>query len=219
MYFQVGGVARPARPKKDPPPKHHCHLCGPPKLFCLTSLRRHLARIHSTNYKCPREDCGKCFKEKAQLDAHVQIHRLRECHLCGKRFQRKQNADIHLLGVHHLTKDDLAKLGRWNPKKDPDHCPEYMTRKANSSFKKFRQKQAKKGKKKSEDSEAAEGGSRVVLIVGKEGEAGKIEEESEDEDDEEEEEIDGPQELIVVADEQTDGGVTMRELEGGMSAN
>jgi hypothetical protein len=27
--------------------KHPCHLCGPPKLFCLTSLRRHLARIHS----------------------------------------------------------------------------------------------------------------------------------------------------------------------------
>ena len=23
---------------------HTCHICGPPKLFCLTSLRRHIAR-------------------------------------------------------------------------------------------------------------------------------------------------------------------------------
>ena len=111
---------KPAKPKKDPPPKHHCHICGPPKLFCLTSLRRHLARIHSTNHKCPK--CDKCFKEKAQLDAHLEIHRLRECHLCGKKFQRKQNADIHLLGVHGLTKEDLAKLGRWNPKKESEKC-------------------------------------------------------------------------------------------------
>ena len=73
----------------------------------------------------------------------MEIHRLRECHLCGKKFQRKQNADIHLLGVHNLTKDDLAKLGRWNPKKEADKCPEYMTRKTNTSFKKFREKKRK----------------------------------------------------------------------------
>ena len=36
----------------------------------------------------------------------------RSCHMCGKQFKRKQNADIHLMGVHGLTKDDLATLGR-----------------------------------------------------------------------------------------------------------
>lgn len=32
--------------------------------------------------------------------------------------------------MHNLTKEDLDKLGRWNPKKDTEKCPEYMTRKA-----------------------------------------------------------------------------------------
>ena len=56
---------------------------------------------------------------------------LRECHLCSKKFQRKQNADIHLLGVHNLTKEDLVKLNRWKPKKETEGSeapPEYMTR-------------------------------------------------------------------------------------------
>ena len=44
-----------------------------------------------------------------------------------------QNADIHLLGVHHMTKADLERLGRWNPKKDLEDCPEYMTRKVNKN--------------------------------------------------------------------------------------
>ena len=66
-------------------------------MFCLTSLRRHLARIHSTNYKC--EKCGKGFQEESRYKAHMEIHRLRECHLCGKVFARKQNADIHLIGI------------------------------------------------------------------------------------------------------------------------
>ena len=29
----------------------------------------------------------------------MDIHRLRECHICGKVFARKQNADIHLIGI------------------------------------------------------------------------------------------------------------------------
>jgi hypothetical protein len=74
----------------------------------------------------------------------VLFQRLRECHLCGKKFQRKQNADIHLLGVHNLTKDDLASLGRWNPKKNSETCPDYMTRKTNQSFRKLREKKLKK---------------------------------------------------------------------------
>ena len=45
------------------------------------------------NYKCDKEGCGKGFKEQAQYDAHMEIHRMRECHLCGKIFQRKQVGD------------------------------------------------------------------------------------------------------------------------------
>ena len=123
---------------------HLCHICGPPKLFCLTSLRRHLARIHSQNYKCSREDCGRFFKEKSQLDAHEETHRMRECHLCGRKFQRKQNADIHLMGVHHLKTEDLEKLGRWNPRgDDPTKCPEYLVRSIRNTIK----KKEKDGKK------------------------------------------------------------------------
>ena len=47
-----------------------------------------------------------------QFDAHMKLHMHRSCHMCGKEFKRKQNADIHLMGVHGLTKEDLATLGR-----------------------------------------------------------------------------------------------------------
>ena len=47
-----------------------------------------------------------------QFDAHMKLHMHRSCHMCGKQFKRKQNADIHLMGVHGLTKEDLASLGR-----------------------------------------------------------------------------------------------------------
>jgi uncharacterized C2H2 Zn-finger protein len=123
--------------KKSTTHVHVCHICGPPKMFCLTSLRRHLARIHSQNYKCSRGDCGRYFKEKSQLDAHEETHRMRECHLCGRKFQRKQNADIHLMGVHHLKTEDLEKLGRWNPRgDDPTKCPEYLVRSIRNTIKK-----------------------------------------------------------------------------------
>ncbi len=52
---------------------HPCHLCSPTKLFCLTSLRRHLARIHSENFKC--EKCGKGFQEEQRYKSHMEIHR------------------------------------------------------------------------------------------------------------------------------------------------
>ena len=42
----------------------------------------------------------------------MKLHMHRSCHMCGKQFKRKQNADIHLMGVHGLTKEDLATLGR-----------------------------------------------------------------------------------------------------------
>ena len=102
-------------------------------------VRRHLARKHSTNYKCAKEGCDKTFAKQYQVshnhllslwakytilvsktsdpfplqfDAHMKLHMHRSCHMCGKQFKRKQNADIHLMGVHGLTKDDLATLGR-----------------------------------------------------------------------------------------------------------
>ena len=43
-----------------------------------------------------------------------------------------QNANVHLMGVHELKKDDLVKLGRWHSKRDDVDCPEYLVR----SFKK-----------------------------------------------------------------------------------
>ena len=135
-------VNKPETDCSNTPPKstthiHVCHLCGPPKMFCLTSLRRHLARIHSQNFKCSRTECGRFFKEKVQLEAHEETHRMRECHLCGRKFQRKQNADIHLMGVHHLKTDDLERLGRWNPRgDDPTKCPEYLVRSIRNTIKK-----------------------------------------------------------------------------------
>ena len=63
----------------------------------------------------------------------MDIHRMRECHLCGKVFARKQNADIHLIGLHKLDPAQLAKLGRWNPRSQTDQCPEYMTRASHKS--------------------------------------------------------------------------------------
>ena len=69
---------------------HTCHICNSSQLFCLTSLRRHISRIHSTNFRCDRGGCGKTFKSKYQFDAHEEQHKNRECHLCGKQFTRKQ---------------------------------------------------------------------------------------------------------------------------------
>jgi uncharacterized C2H2 Zn-finger protein len=123
------------------PPSHPCHLCSPTKLFCLTSLRRHLARIHSTNFKC--EKCGKCFQEDGRYKSHMEIHRLRECHICGKVFARKQNADIHLIGLHKLSTTELAELGRWNPRGNADECPEYMTRASHKSRAQIEKEEAK----------------------------------------------------------------------------
>ena len=141
-----GSKDKPKTPKKRQKPKvsseektrkeeqknlHPCHLCNPPKMYCLTSLRRHLARIHSTNFKCDR--CGKGFQDESRYNVHMDIHKFRECHLCGKSFARKQNADIHLIGLHKLTPGDLAKLGRWNPRSQTDQCPDYMTRASHRS--------------------------------------------------------------------------------------
>ena len=52
--------------KKDPP-KYPCHMCDIPVMFALTALRRHLARKHSTNYKCAKEGCDKTFAKQYQV--------------------------------------------------------------------------------------------------------------------------------------------------------
>ena len=41
----------------------------------------------------------------------MESHRLKECHLCGKVFARKQNADIHLVMVHKFNSAHLAEIG------------------------------------------------------------------------------------------------------------
>ena len=102
----------PGKEEKKEPPKYPCHLCDIPVMFSLTALRRHLARKHSTNYKCLKEGCERTFAKQYQLDAHTKLHIHRSCHWCGKQFKRKQNADVHLMGVHGLTKEDLITLGR-----------------------------------------------------------------------------------------------------------
>ena len=40
--------------EKKEPPKYPCHMCDIPVMFALTALRRHLARKHSTNFKCTK---------------------------------------------------------------------------------------------------------------------------------------------------------------------
>jgi len=102
----------PNKKERKKPPTYECHMCDIPIKFALTALRRHLARKHSTNFKCEKEGCNKTFAKQYQFDAHMKLHNHRHCHLCGKDFKRKQNADIHLMGVHGLTKEDLEALGR-----------------------------------------------------------------------------------------------------------
>jgi len=106
------GEKEDSKKERKEPPKYPCHMCDIPIMFALTALRRHLARKHSTNFKCDKEGCDKTFAKKYQFDAHMKLHSHRHCHLCGKDFKRKQNADIHLMGVHGLTKEDLQELGR-----------------------------------------------------------------------------------------------------------
>jgi hypothetical protein len=66
------------------------------------------------NFKCNREGCGKGFKEQAQFDAHMEIHRMRECHLCGKVFQRKQvNRDVM---IKKIAKKVSEKMGVFDSK-------------------------------------------------------------------------------------------------------
>ena len=54
--------------EKKEPPKYQCHMCDIPVMFALTALRRHLARKHSTNFKCPKEGCEKTFAKQYQVE-------------------------------------------------------------------------------------------------------------------------------------------------------
>ena len=53
--------------EKKEPPKYQCHMCDIPVMFALTALRRHLARKHSTNFKCTKEGCEKTFAKQYQV--------------------------------------------------------------------------------------------------------------------------------------------------------
>jgi hypothetical protein len=46
------------------------------------------------------------LKQFTEKDPHLALHDFDAI------FFRKQNADIHLMGVHGFTKDDLYNLGR-----------------------------------------------------------------------------------------------------------
>ena len=63
---EEGGEAGGKKEKKEPP-KYPCHMCDIPVLFALTALRRHLARKHSTNFKCTKEGCDKTFAKQYQV--------------------------------------------------------------------------------------------------------------------------------------------------------
>ena len=47
--------------EKKEPPKYPCHMCDIPVMFALTALRRHLARKHSTNFKCTKVRAEELF--------------------------------------------------------------------------------------------------------------------------------------------------------------
>ena len=52
-YFYSSSSGSVKKEKKEPP-KYPCHMCDIPVMFALTALRRHLARKHSTNFKCTK---------------------------------------------------------------------------------------------------------------------------------------------------------------------
>ena len=57
--------------EKKEPPKYQCHMCDIPVMFALTALRRHLARKHSTNFKCTKEGCDKTFAKQYQVRTDI----------------------------------------------------------------------------------------------------------------------------------------------------
>jgi hypothetical protein len=63
-YFQK---TKAEKKEKKEPPKYPCHMCDIPVMFALTALRRHLARKHSTNFKCDKEGCNKTFAKQYQV--------------------------------------------------------------------------------------------------------------------------------------------------------
>ena len=55
------GGSRSVKKEKKEPPKYPCHMCDIPVMFTLTALRRHLARKHSTNFKCTKVGAEQLF--------------------------------------------------------------------------------------------------------------------------------------------------------------
>jgi hypothetical protein len=67
--FVLQNTTKPEKKEKREPPKYPCHMCNIPVMFALTALRRHLARKHSTNFKCEKEGCNKTFAKQYQVRA------------------------------------------------------------------------------------------------------------------------------------------------------
>ena len=95
----------PSSPKKRTADRNEDNADMEPPL-----TKRRKSGKSETSKKCNNYETGTAIN-KSKI-AHMKPNMHRSCHICGKQFKRKQNADIHLMGVHKLTKKDLVKLGR-----------------------------------------------------------------------------------------------------------
>ena len=118
LKYHISGHRQSAKDSTDMPNKRHakhlrqeCHLCEF-FTFGISNLRRHLSLAHSKIFKCKIEKCRKTFVRQAKLDAHLQLHQTRTCHLCHEVLNGKQITYKHMIEVHKLTTDDLKLLGR-----------------------------------------------------------------------------------------------------------
>ena len=120
--------------KHDGIKPHECRWkCG--AIFASYSGRiRHERTNHHTKNSTKRSrNVGaqpyrnpKCFKSHTRAHLSHKEEKGHECHICGKKFKRKQNADSHLLNIHKFNKEDLNQEGQNAIKKHSD-CPNYMT--------------------------------------------------------------------------------------------
>ena len=91
--------------EKKEPPKYQCHMCDIPVMFALTALRRHLARKHSTNFKCTKEGCEKTFAKQYQVNTFLLIHTGIELWL---RENIVPSHEISIFRIHGMCEDGVC---------------------------------------------------------------------------------------------------------------
>ncbi|KAI0986090.1 hypothetical protein GJ496_006760 [Pomphorhynchus laevis] len=77
-----------------------------------SSLQRHLREIHHLKNTALCNYCGKLFKRRTSLAAHMRYHRPLQCPMmqCVKEFKRIANLQVHLRKQHgSVTKCVLCK--------------------------------------------------------------------------------------------------------------